>query len=98
MYTSISPRDRRNLLPRLRHAFNKRCAYCGKHLKPGEETIDHIRPLSLGGTDEWDNLALSCRKCNGSKSSKELAPWTIKQIKGKRDGRDAYWQENQARC
>lgn len=27
-------------------------------------TIDHIRPKSLGGSDDLDNLALACRRCN----------------------------------
>ena len=27
-------------------------------------TIDHITPKSLGGSDELENLALACRRCN----------------------------------
>ena len=27
-------------------------------------TIDHLVPQSLGGTDEPDNLALACTRCN----------------------------------
>ncbi|MBW4435195.1 MAG: HNH endonuclease [Pelatocladus maniniholoensis HA4357-MV3] len=27
-------------------------------------TVDHLIPRSLGGTDEVDNLALACRRCN----------------------------------
>lgn len=27
-------------------------------------TIDHLVPQSLGGSDEPDNLALACRRCN----------------------------------
>mgnify|MGYP002776998199 CR=1 FL=1 len=27
-------------------------------------TIDHLIPQSLGGSDELDNLALACRRCN----------------------------------
>jgi hypothetical protein len=26
--------------------------------------MDHIQPQSLGGSDELDNLALACRRCN----------------------------------
>lgn len=32
--------------------------------------IDHIKPVSLGGTDEIENLAFSCAKCNLKKSKK----------------------------
>lgn len=38
--------------------------------------LDHIVPKSRGGTDEPDNLALSCWGCNGSKSNQEAAPET----------------------
>lgn len=27
-------------------------------------TLDHVVPQSLGGSDELDNLALACRRCN----------------------------------
>jgi hypothetical protein len=27
-------------------------------------TIDHVLPLSAGGSDGTDNLALACRNCN----------------------------------
>jgi hypothetical protein len=31
--------------------------------------VEHIMPLSRGGTDEVDNLALACRACNLHKAS-----------------------------
>ena len=41
-----------------------RCIYCGstKNL-----TIEHLTPLSRGGTNEMENLGLSCHRCNNSK-------------------------------
>jgi 5-methylcytosine-specific restriction endonuclease McrA len=39
------------------------CAYCG-----GIPTqVDHILPLSRGGTDDQDNLAPACKRCNEEK-------------------------------
>lgn len=26
--------------------------------------VDHIQPRMYGGTDTWDNLRASCRRCN----------------------------------
>jgi 5-methylcytosine-specific restriction endonuclease McrA len=44
------------------------CVYCG-----GPSTgIDHITPLSAGGTHTPDNLAPACRSCNLSKHGKPL--------------------------
>lgn len=29
--------------------------------------VEHLVPVSLGGGNTWDNLALACKSCNGSK-------------------------------
>lgn len=46
------------------------CVYCG-HLPTGPlfNTIDHIMPLSRGGTYQWSNLAGACRRCNNDKGA-----------------------------
>ena len=49
------------------------CQYCGEATRDGE--VDHIIPLSGGGTDALDNLAWSCASCNRSKGSKILDEW-----------------------
>jgi 5-methylcytosine-specific restriction endonuclease McrA len=44
------------------------CRYCG-----GEaDTIDHIVPRRLGGTDREENLTAACRGCNSSKNGRRL--------------------------
>ena len=47
--------------------FGQKCAYC-KSEKNLE--IDHIIPVSMGGTNEEENLQLLCRKCNRAKRNK----------------------------
>lgn len=48
-----------------------RCAYCRKSLKEGFE-IDHITPLSRGGTNYPRNIQLLCRlACNQSKRNRD---------------------------
>jgi 5-methylcytosine-specific restriction endonuclease McrA len=37
--------------------------------------IDHIMPLSLGGTDEPDNFQLLCSTCNRRKNNKHPDEW-----------------------
>lgn len=36
--------------------------------------IDHLQPVSLGGSDELENLALACSRCNQRRSN---AVWGI---------------------
>jgi HNH endonuclease len=42
------------------------CEYCTapEILSNMAFEVDHIRPISRGGTEELDNLALACRVCN----------------------------------
>lgn len=49
-----------------------RCEYCTMHqmLQASTFHIDHLLPVSRGGTDHPDNLCLSCVGCNLSKSSR----------------------------
>ena len=42
------------------------CEYCHSPEWSSADlfTLEHIRPQSKGGSDELDNLALACRRCN----------------------------------
>lgn len=43
------------------------CRYCRADDKP--LTIDHVVPVSLGGSDKPENLVACCKDCNAGKSS-----------------------------
>jgi hypothetical protein len=45
------------------------CEYCWSQLKfsPDPFSVEHIIPLSKGGTYDLDNLALACQGCNNRK-------------------------------
>lgn len=49
--------------------YGYRCAYCGG---PYEE-LDHVIPLSRGGSNWASNLRPACRSCNRRKHSKTLS-------------------------
>jgi len=53
---------------------NHTCQYCGRHkreLKRKEHlTREHVKPVSKGGTDTWDNVTTACSTCNHRKSNK----------------------------
>lgn len=51
--------------------YGGKCAYC-----PGPfEHVDHVIPLSRGGSNWPANLRPACSKCNCSKNNKTLREW-----------------------
>lgn len=50
----------------IRQRAELRCEYCHypELLSSAPLSIDHIQPKSLGGSDDINNLALACRRCN----------------------------------
>lgn len=49
---------------------NSTCQICGRHLKDEEIELDHLIPLSRGGSSEESNLRVTCVKCNRRKSDR----------------------------
>lgn len=48
-----------------------RCRYCGRSPKDGVKLeIDHIIPVSKGGTNDVRNLVTACQQCNRGKSNR----------------------------
>lgn len=56
----------------LRNQQNGNCPLCNKVLGRVQGVIDHLTPLSRGGTDALSNLALVHRQCNFEKHNKTL--------------------------
>lgn len=56
----------------------RRCAYCGKEIRSLDFHGDHIVPVSRGGSDAIDNIAVSCKPCNvekGTMTGDEYRAW-----------------------
>jgi 5-methylcytosine-specific restriction endonuclease McrA len=51
------------------------CAYCSTPLTSENTHIDHIHPLSKGGSHSIDNVVLACKDCNLKKHTKTLDEW-----------------------
>lgn len=49
-----------------------RCVYCGKGGKRVKLELDHVVPKASGGSDRYDNLAVSCQACNQRKANQSL--------------------------
>lgn len=64
---------RRAITPVIFERDEYRCAYCGatEYL-----TVDHVIPLSRGGTNNLSNLKTCCGHCNSSKGAKSIEEWS----------------------
>lgn len=64
------PRVRLRILER----FDRRCASCGKPIRPGERwTCDHIVALINGGENRESNGQSLCRACTPEKDAADVA-------------------------
>ena len=55
------------------------CVVCGSDR---DLELDHVKPLSLGGSDELENLQLLCRVCHKEKSRRDVLLWSrIRKVK-----------------
>lgn len=62
---TVSKRTRFEVLKRDNHT----CRYCGGVAPDAILTIDHVVPVTLGGSDDPSNLVAACRDCNYGKAS-----------------------------
>ena len=49
-----------------------KCRYCGATPESVRLTVDHIIPVSKGGSDHPDNLVTACCQCNMGKGNRQL--------------------------
>lgn len=60
-----------NLLSQLIRSSRKmKCAICRKNMRVNDRSIDHVIPLSKGGSGDFGNLQVVHRKCNAMKYAK----------------------------
>ena len=78
IYTYVLTRDEKHLHIRDFNESDKRakyedqkhiCPHCKKEFEFDEMQGDHIKPWSLGGHSDRDNLQMLCKKCNQKKSN-----------------------------
>ena len=69
--------NRKPLSKKMRFEVFKRdkftCQYCGRTAPDVILEVDHIKPVSKGGTNDLINLVTSCKDCNRGKGKRELS-------------------------
>lgn len=74
------------------------CCYCAVTMTfdlmlahsydPARATLEHVIPMSRGGSHTWGNTALACWRCNISKSDQTVEEWRSDSPRGTyRDGK-----------
>lgn len=71
---TVSKRTRYEVLRRDAHT----CRYCKSTTNP--LTVDHVVPVSLGGTDKPDNLVAACSDCNAGKAASNPDAAVVAQV------------------
>ena len=61
---------------RLAEAQNWKCCFCGSRMtevrgKNNSVTVEHVIPVTLGGSDDIENLVASCNACNSNRGIKD---------------------------
>jgi len=74
-YVEIPRRLRRHVTNTILFARDGyRCQYCGRHKselgRRESLTRDHVKPLSRGGGNSWDNVVTACTRCNARKGDR----------------------------
>lgn len=68
----LKPKEKRKPMKSVKDKLwnTRKCFYCGKEILNYEEaSVEHKIPLSKGGSNRMDNLALSHKKCNQERGS-----------------------------
>jgi hypothetical protein len=62
----------------------RRCHCCGVQMTWGnngevrEASVEHLVPVSKGGTYDWVNIIITCRGCNNSRGTKDWIDFVTK--------------------
>ena len=65
-FTNVMPFNRYNLFKR----DDGRCMYCGKKVLLNEFNFEHVIPKDQGGECVWENIVVSCIRCNIKKRNR----------------------------
>lgn len=57
-----------------RYGYESRCFWCGKLLPIEQLTLDHLLPISRGGSNNLENLRLACLPCNQGRGNSLYPP------------------------
>ena len=51
------------------------CHYCSRPMASRDKSLDHVIPVSQGGTHSADNVVIACKRCNTAKAGRTPDQW-----------------------
>lgn len=74
---NLRPKKKQKWVAQLAEQIGYECWYCGAPLSRQigsiSPTLDHLIPLSHGGSNSFSNMVLACRFCNEAKRDNSVA-------------------------
>lgn len=70
----MNPKQKRNKKHKLIDLEGSYCWWCGQCLPENQLTLDHLRPISRGGSNSLENLRLACFPCNKTRGNSLYPP------------------------
>ncbi len=70
----MNSKQNRSKKSQLFDVFGSQCFWCRHRFPLNELTIDHLIPLSKGGSNLLENLRLACVSCNRSRGNSLFPP------------------------
>lgn len=55
------------------------CVLCNKPIEFNKDSLEHLTPLTRGGSNNYDNLGIAHRNCNSKKHTMTLKEWFKKE-------------------
>lgn len=63
------------------------CHYCARPMASRDKSLDHVTPVSQGGTHTLDNVVIACKRCNTAKAGRTPEQWragvVVRRAKGR---------------
>ncbi|MDF5708503.1 MAG: HNH endonuclease [Nostoc sp. S4] len=74
----MNSKQKRNKKQQLLDFYGSNCWWCRQNIPQARLTIEHLLPKSCGGSNSFENLRLSCFKCNNTRGNSIYPPISIK--------------------
>jgi Tfp pilus tip-associated adhesin PilY1 len=72
---ALNPQQRRSLAAAVIRRDGSICVWCSMSLTRKSLTVDHVLPVSAGGSNWRGNLLAACLTCNGTRGSRPVGEW-----------------------